>query len=250
MQLQSPPLGKDFFETEKILLDIQKKMQLNYFALPETFWILYPPIGPRPAASWGTFPFKTDDENPVSVYIISIEVMYTDGVTRHVVKPGVSRRAIIGHNGRYPKSNHVSLLYEKKGLSPVTAWMCEQKLLMALPRLTTGHPCLRSSRFETLMNDLDEHEDLVLERFPEAIFGLPETYPLTFSEQIQISDELKARRDARRKQIQHPDWNFLGGKKNHWGQSEWRWWPLDETERLIHLATGIVNHTTEINRWP
>lgn len=116
MQLQSSPLGKDFFETEKILLDLQKKLQLNHFALPEIFWILYPPIGPRPAASWGAFPFKSGDENPVSVYIISIEVMYTDGVTRHVVKPGVSRRAIIGHKGRYPKAPHVSLLYEKKEL--------------------------------------------------------------------------------------------------------------------------------------
>ncbi len=248
MQLKQTPVGNDFFETEKIFLGLQKKLQLHYFALAEQCWVLNPPVGPRPKASWSAPPFNLEIERPTTLYIIRIDVPYSDGIIRRVFKPGVTQRSVIGSKGRYPQNPFVSLLFEKKSLLPAVAWASEQKLLASMPRLTSAYPCLGESTFHSTMRMLDEREDATRDKYPDAIFSELETYQITRSEQKEIRDMWIKTKEELRANLPTPNWLELGGRISSWGQTEWRCWPIDQTAALFEYAQEIVTSCSDYSK--
>ena len=245
MQLKQTPVGNGFLETEKLFLSLQQRLQLHYFALAEQCWVLNPPVGPRPKASWSAPSFDLETDKPTTLYIVTIDVPYSDGIVRRVFKPGVTQRSIYGKQGRYPRKPFVSLLYENKSLLPAVAWASEQKLLASMPRLTSAYTCLGETTFHSTMRMLDEIEDATLVRCPSAIFSEPETYSIPGSQQIEMRDLLRNQREDRRARLPRPDWLELGGRISSWGPTEWRHWPVDDTADLIEYAEEIVASSFE-----
>lgn len=246
MQLKKPPIGKDYFETESGLHKLEKKLGLRSFARSELYWILRAPVGPLPNVCWGNTakpPFKNENTRPMRLYIVQINIPFTDGTSRKVLKPGITSRSIFGDYGRYPHSTDVSLVFESDPLPPMIAWKAEQKLLRALPPPGAGDPSLVKEggwhSGESFMLDLDSQEDLLLERYPDAIFTQPETYSLSFEERRDLRDAYMLLKEQRRAKSSQPDWNKLRGLYD--GRTEWRFWPESEVIELIDYAELIIN---------
>ena len=125
MRLKQTPVGNDFFETEEIL---QKLLPDDWSS--ERDWVLCPPVGPRPRASWGS-PTWRQNHDQAALYVIKFNVKSTNGDTHTIFKAGITSRPIVGPGGRYSKKFGPKVIYENR-LPPAQAWACEQKLLQVM----------------------------------------------------------------------------------------------------------------------
>lgn len=232
MLLTKTPVGKDSLETQQIL---QKLVGKEYNS--ELHWALYPPCGPRPRAVWEAPSISLSGDKPTTVYIIKFPVECSNGSTIDIFKPGITSRKVVGASGRYSRTFNPEVVYERL-LTPVKAWMVEQKLLQVMP----------ANPFDRSFEDWVEHWQM----WEDMISALPDAGPdsrVTYRGKddfkvMAVRDEImRIEEDNRLKSGREFDWSKIKcAKYDSLGPTEWRIWPYS-LDSLIHAAEDIVRCT-------
>jgi hypothetical protein len=224
MQLERTPVGRDSNETGKILQAIFGQGFPG--SASELEWVLNPPVGPQPKASWKAPPYDLNDGVPTSVYIISFRVYLTDGSEYLIFKPGLTRSVVVtggGTRGRYSKKFSPEVIYEQTGLAPGTAWAAEQKLLCCMSSL----PWKKS--FDDWVWYWNTREDLLSE---------------TNNDYLAVRDLLEYKRTTERIKPSVDYERIIKGESESLGETEWRHWGGSITE-LTATAQVIVDSCKE-----
>ena len=235
MRLKQTPVGFDFLDTEEIL---QKLIPSDWSS--ELRWALWPPVGPRPRASWGKPTWRQGHEE-AAVYIIKFEFKATNGDIRTIFKAGITSRSVVGARGRYSKKFGPEVIFEKR-LRPAQAWACEQKILQIM------HESPFDYTFEAQAKHEGDLEDCV-STLPEGK-GNATYFGKDLKAWCDKCDEIRADRDRKREQDgQVIDWDsIVKTKSENLGATEWRAWPYS-VESLMAAANQIVDLTIANDAW-